>query len=359
MTAIPFLWVMPLALHLLSFILAFSGGRLYSRRAYLVLFFLLAFVTIWILPRLPWLGLWVQVGIFTLLLFVCAMLCHCGLEALRPGPRRLPGFYLMLAAGGALGGIFVNLAAPFLFTTGFWELQWTVLAAGALLALVLWRESKPALAAARRRRRKGSPPAPRAARRVRPAVAVSAGLLLILGGMLVAVMRAFADNTLLARRGLYGVLRVWEINAERADLRAYQLTHGRTVHGSQFEKADRRSLPTTYYAPGSGVGLALLNHPARPGSLRVGGLGLGVGVIAAYAQPGDSFRFYETNPDIIAVAEGQGATSRSSQTPPGRRPSWKAMRASRSSARGSSRAARPLTCWCWTPSAETPSLCTC
>jgi len=119
-------------------------------------------------------------------------------------------------------------------------------------------------------------------------------------------MRAFADTTLLARRGFYGVLRVWEINTERADLRAYQLTHGRTVHGFQFESAGRRSLPTTYYAPTSGVGLALLNHPGRPGSLRVGGLGLGVGVIAAYAQPGDSFRFYEINPDMIAVAEGQG-----------------------------------------------------
>jgi spermidine synthase len=135
---------------------------------------------------------------------------------------------------------------------------------------------------------------------------VSAVLLLALSGMMVAVMRAFADNTLLARRGFYGVLRVWEINTERADVRAYQLTHGRTVHGFQFESPERRSLPTTYYAPSSGVGLALLNHPARPGSLRVGGLGLGVGVIAAYAQPGDTFRFYEINPEMIDVAEGQG-----------------------------------------------------
>lgn len=301
--AIPFLWVMPLALYLLSFILAFSGGQLYSRRAYLVVFFLLAFVTIWILPRLSWFGMGAQIGIFSLLLFVCAMLCHCELYALRPGSRGLPGFYLMVAAGGALGGIFVNLMAPFLFTTGFWELQWTVLAAGALLAVVMQREAAPA---ARRRRRKGGAPAPREPRRVRPAAVISAVLILALSVMMVAVMRAFNDTTLLARRGFHGVLRVWEINAERADLRAYQLTHGRTVHGFQFEKADRRSLPTTYYAPGSGVGLALLNHPARPGSLRVGGLGLGVGVIAAYAQPGDSFRFYEINPDMIAVAEGQG-----------------------------------------------------
>jgi len=304
--AIPFLWVMPLALYLLSFILAFAGGRLYSRRAYLVVFFLLAFLTIWILPRLPWFGMWAQIGIYSLLLFACAMLCHCELYALRPGSRGLPGFYLMVAAGGALGGIFVNLVAPFLFTTGFWELQWTVLAAGVLLTVVMQREAASAGASARRRRRKGGGPAPREPRRVRPAAVVSAVLLLALSVMMVAVMRAFADNTLLARRGFYGVLRVWEINSERADQRAYQLTHGRTVHGFQFESAERRSLPTTYYAPSSGVGLALLNHPARPGSLRVGGLGLGVGVIASYAQPGDRYRFYEINPDMIDVAEGQG-----------------------------------------------------
>lgn len=304
--AIPFLWVVPLALYLLSFILAFAGGRLYSRRVYLVVFFLMAFLTIWILPRLPWFGLWSQIGIYCLLLFACAMLCHCELYALRPGSRGLPGFYLMVAAGGALGGIFVNLVAPFLFTTGFWELQWTVLAAGALLTLVVQREAGLAAPAARRRRRKGSARPLREPRRVRPAVVINAVLLLALSLMMVAVMRAFADNTLLARRGFYGVLRVWEINTERAELHAYQLTHGRTVHGFQFESPERRSLATTYYAPTSGVGLALLNHPARPGSLRVGGLGLGVGVIATYAQPGDSFRFYEINPEMIAVAEGQG-----------------------------------------------------
>jgi len=123
---------------------------------------------------------------------------------------------------------------------------------------------------------------------------------------MIAVMQAFASNTLLARRGFFGVLRVWEINTEQPDLRAYQLTHGRTVHGFQFEAAERRNVPTTYYSETSGVGLALVNHPARPAPLRIGGLGLGVGVIAAYAQPGDVFRFYEINPDMIQIAEGEG-----------------------------------------------------
>ena len=142
-------------------------------------------------------------------------------------------------------------------------------------------------------------------------------------------------------------------------LRAYQLTHGRTVHGFQFESPERRSLPTTYYAPTSGVGLALLNHPARPGSLRVGGLGLGVGVIAAYAQPGDTFRFYEINPEMIDVAEGQGGYFSFLSDTAGQTTIVDGDARVSLEREWRSRAARRLTCWCWTPSVATPSPCTC
>jgi spermidine synthase len=301
--AIPFLWVMPLAIYLSTFILAFSGGRLYSRRVYLIAYFVMAFVSVWMLARYPPFSIATQMAIYALLLFLCSMICHSELYALRPSTRFLPSFYLMVAAGGALGGIFVNLIAPFLFSTGFWELQWAVVACGILATIVLYRRGTPS---PRRRRRKGAAQSPREGRRLRPVVLVSAVGLLVLSGLMIAVMHAFASNTLLARRGFFGVLRVWEINTEQPDLRAYQVTHGRTVHGFQFESAERRNLPTTYYSETSGVGLALLNHPARPATLRIGGLGLGVGVIAAYAQPGDVLRFYEINPDMIRVAEGEG-----------------------------------------------------
>jgi len=301
--AIPFLWVVPLAIYLLTFILAFSGGRPYSRRAYLIAYFVMAFVSVWMLAKYPPFSIATQMVIYALLMFLCSMICHSELYALRPSTRFLPSFYLMVAAGGALGGIFVNLIAPFLFTTGFWELQWAVVACGILATIVLHRQGT---SSPRRRRRKAAAQAPREVRRLRPVVVVSAVSLLFLSGLMIAVMQAFASNTILARRGFFGVLRVWEINTERPDLRAYQLTHGRTVHGFQFESAERHRLPTTYYSETSGVGLALLNHPARPANLRIGGLGLGVGVIATYAQPGDAFRFYEINPDMIEIAEGEG-----------------------------------------------------
>jgi hypothetical protein len=234
--------------------------------------------------------------------FVASMICHCELYELRPPARSLPSFYLMVAVGGALGGIFVNLVAPFVFPSGFWELQWAVVACGVLLTVVTFRE-RPA---SRRRQRKAAGRSVAQGRRLRPDILASGALLLLLSGLVVALMAAFASSTLAVRRGFYGVLRVWEIHTEEPALRAYQLTHGRTVHGFQFEAPELREVPTTYYAETSGVGLALLNHPARPASLRIGGLGLGVGVIAHYAQPGDVFRFYEINPDMIRFAEGEG-----------------------------------------------------
>ncbi len=303
--AIPFLWIVPLSIYLLTFVLAFSGGLLYSRRVYLAAFFLLAFIAVWMMPRLPWFSMGSQIAIFCALLFVCSMICHSELYALRPAAVRLPSFYLAVAGGGALGGIFVNLIAPYLFTTGFWELQWAVLACGALATVILAREQVPATGTRRRKRKATARKELPAILRLKPGVIACISGLVILSGLMIAVMQAFASNTLLARRNFYGVLRVWETNTDQPENLAYQLTHGRTVHGFQFAAGEMRDMPTTYYAETSGVGLALLHHPARPGPLRVGGLGLGIGVIAYYGQPGDVFRFYEINPDMIRLAEGE------------------------------------------------------
>ena len=129
---------------------------------------------------------------------------------------------------------------------------------------------------------------------------------LLLSSFVILIMRSISSDTQLATRNFYGVLRVWEINTDQPDLRANQLTHGKTVHGFQFETNSLRGLPTAFYAESSGAGLSILNHPIRPGKLRIGALGLGVGVIASYGQPGDVFRFYEINPDVIQIAEGAG-----------------------------------------------------
>lgn len=307
---IPFLWVLPLAVYLLTFILAFSGDRWYSRRLYLAAFLVVSAATVWMLVKWPPFSLLTQLVLYVLLLFVCGMICHGELFKLRPLARFLSTFYLMVALGGALGGLWATLLAPYVFTSGFWELQWAAVACAALLAIVMHQERTPALAKAvrklRRKERKSRQLEAPPRRVIKPMVIVLVVWVLLLSAAIVLIMREISAQTVLASRSFYGVSRIWEINAGRPELRAYQLTHGRTVHGFQFAAADRRMLPTTFYAPSSGVGLCFLNHPARPGPLRVGALGMGIGVIASYGQPGDTFRFYEINPDVIRIAQGEG-----------------------------------------------------
>jgi hypothetical protein len=146
---IPFLWVIPLTIYLLTFILAFSGGPWYSRRAYLIAFLVLSFISLWMLVKWPPLNIVVQIIVYMLLLFVSCMICHSELYRLRPSARFLSTFYLMIAVGGAIGGIFVNLIAPYLFSTGLWELQWGLVACGLLLVVVMYTERTPVPAQAK------------------------------------------------------------------------------------------------------------------------------------------------------------------------------------------------------------------
>lgn len=300
---IPFLWILPLAIYLLTFILAFAGGILYSRPVYLVAFFIIT-IGSQMLLQVPSSNLAVQVFIYSLLLFVSCMVLHNELYKLRPDASFLPSFYLMVAVGGALGGILVTLIAPLIFSSGFWELQWGLIASGILMAIVIVREQKPAT---RKRPRKGDKQSGSLQRLLNPLL-IALGILILLQIVFVInYMRAVSAESLLSRRNFYGVLRVWEINEEQPALLAYQLAHGQTAHGFQFDAEQIRAVPTTYYSENSGVGLAFLNHQKRPDPLRVGGLGLGIGVIGAYGQVGDEFRFYEVNPDVIRIAEGEAA----------------------------------------------------
>ena len=300
---IPFLWVLPLTIYLLTFILAFAAGRGYSRPLYLGAFLIASFVSVWMLVKWPPFSILTQIVIYALLLFVCCMVCHSELFKLRPHPRYLPSFYLMIAFGGAVGGAFVTLLAPYLFSTGFWELQWGLVACWVLLAATFQLEQTPVRS---RRERKQRQRGAQNRRGLKPAVSALSLVALLLGSATVLVMQAISSGTLLATRNFYGMLRVWEINTDVPGRVAYQLTHGKTVHGFQFEANSLRGLPTTFYAESSGVGLSIASHPARSGGLRIGALGLGIGVIAAYGQSGDSFRFYEINPDVIRIAEGDG-----------------------------------------------------
>jgi SAM-dependent methyltransferase len=351
---VPFLWVLPLSLYLLSFVLCFHDRRWYSRTVFNPLLGVAVFMACFLLYRgsdVPVLG---QIGTWSFVLFVCCMVCHGELARLAPDPSHLTSYYLRLGAGGVVGGVFVALVAPVVFD-GFWELHVGLLACGlaALLALLedggSWlREGKvwPAVVALVSAvagttaflvpTAQGS-----AFARLWPVIVAGAGVLLAVfwlgrrvrafrlwrgrplfatGCLTVALMLlsvvlrahigAVLAGSLEVSRGFFGVLTVEQEFAGNPDRHAYLLRNGRIMHGFQFSSESKRRLATSYYGEGSGIALALLHHPRREAptaagrTLRIGVAGLGVGTIATYGREGDLLRFYEINPDVVRFATG-------------------------------------------------------
>ncbi|MGO8931089.1 MAG: fused MFS/spermidine synthase [Limisphaerales bacterium] len=314
---IPFLWVLPLALYLLSFIICFDSPRWYKRLPFgLALGVALAGIC-WVLFQQNQ-----AIDGFVAALFVCCMVCHGELYRLKPDPRHLTGYYLTIAAGGALGGLFVAVIAPLIFTDYF-ELHWGLLLCGVLFLVVCLKSlrpesppgsgagvspAEPGVSSAAESSRAGRPDGRRDARpTIRPSPVtkwlwVGCGLWAIgvvaLGVGLWTQAHKFGGSRLSRVRNFYGVLTVFKYN--NSDVRFLKLMHGNIEHGLQFLDPVRAAWPTAYYNEGSGVGLAMTALAA--GSRRIGLVGLGAGTLAAYGQAGDYLRFYEINPDVLRLA---------------------------------------------------------
>jgi SAM-dependent methyltransferase len=280
--AVPLLWTLPLALYLLSFVLSFAWPDA-LRPAWRVALAAAALVSLVGLHSALRLGAGTRIVLWCAVLFVFATAGHGELARLRPSPRRLTGYYLAIAVGGALGAAFCALAAPVLFD-GYWELHVGLLAGAAAVL---------AGAAA------GSEPSPAAAQ-----LKIASGLAVVCFGTALAADVLDRESGLeRSSRGFYGVLCV--VRDSRGDPDEHvRLLHGRINHGLQI--VARPLEPTTYYGPASGVGAALRRHPKRRAAqpLRVGVVGLGVGTLAAYARPGDVFRFYELDPEVVRLSQG-------------------------------------------------------
>ncbi len=273
--AVPLLWVIPLALYLLTFIIAFGATRNFSRGLWLrILAFTLGILGYAIYNVNAVEALQVSIPILLVGLFVCCLFCHGELNRLRPPAGNLTTFYLILAAGGAAGAILIGLVAPHIFNAVY-ELPVTLICT-ALLALALtWRESGWPL-----RLLWGC---------------VSACMVAVLATN----VSAFHKDALALNRSFYGSLRViQDPHAGPEQLRT--LFHGTIEHGSQFRLLPRRLRPTTYYGPDSGVGILL--REGFTGPKRVAIVGLGTGTVAAYGAPGDTFRFYELNDQVTDIA---------------------------------------------------------
>ncbi len=282
--AIPFLWVLPLALYLLSFILCFEASGWYRRWLYLPLLVAgLAAVCFSLASTNP--SIWRLIPLYSATLFAACMVCHGELARTKPHPRHLTGFYLMLALGGALGGVLVGLIAPRVFND-LYELPIGMFALCLLVFAALYRDRASILHG------RGA-----AAARI-----VFAALTIALGAGFVYVYHSNAEDARVMLRNFYGVLKVRDSGEGAEAMRI--LSHGTIIHGKQFIDAERRDWPTTYYSRKSGIGLAILDA-GRRGPLRVGVVGLGTGTLASYGRPGDVYRFYDINPQVVALARSE------------------------------------------------------
>jgi SAM-dependent methyltransferase len=288
--AIPLLWVLPLSLYLLSFILCFEGSGWYRRNPYLQLLVValggMAYgLTVDTTGNMP---IWWMLLLFGLGMFTCCMVLHGELVRLKPDPQYLTHFYLTISAGGALGGVFVALIAPRIFRS-FYEmpLGLVLCAVLALLALSLDAEAAPWFAGWR-------------------AILPGAGAALTVAMALYLGMqiREQARDARVMVRNFYGALKVHDTGPGTDITAVRTLTHGTINHGEEYLNIARRRLPTTYYGPNTGVGIAI-REKQKQGSMRVGVIGLGTGTIAAYGRLGDYYRYYEINPLVPPITKGQ------------------------------------------------------
>jgi len=277
----PFLWIAPLSLYLLTFVLAFEHDRWYPRLPFAIAAGVLAPAACAVVNAGVGVAVWIQLSVYLTALFAICMVCHGELRLARPEPSHLTLFYLTVAAGGVAGGVFVALIAPHVFTE-FNEYP-IGLAAACLLGLAGWLRSGAW------------------SLWTRGNFGIRIPIMaLLLGGLssTLTVTMSGARQSVGAWRNFYGILRVTDLPDPHGAMR--ELTHGRIKHGSQYLEQALRDRPTSYYGPHSGVALALNALAERPRRIAV--IGLGTGTMAAWGRPGDFIRFYEINPLVPMIA---------------------------------------------------------
>lgn len=284
---VPFLWVIPLSLYLLTFVISFDHSRWYRRRIWIPTAIFSISAVIVLMNRqyadVEWhLGL--QIAIYCGAVFFTCMICHGEVVRLKPANRYLTGFYLLISLGGAIGGIFVSLIAPLIFD-GYRELHFSIVLLLSLTSIELFRRFRRSL--------KTVP--------VFFGAAIWVFLCALLAMGLIRQIRERDGGAIAVSRGFYGVLQVSETYTGTDD-HYLSLYHGRISHGRQYSNPEFEMLATTYYGKDSGVSAALNSITTPPGERHVGIIGLGVGTLAALASDGDKFRFYEINPQVEDMA---------------------------------------------------------
>lgn len=276
--SIPFLWLAPLTIYLLTFILCFESDGWYQRSILLGPLAVVLGFCAWGLQNSDiTLEIKVAIPLYLTGLFICCMFFHGELARLRPAPRYLTLFYLMVSLGGALGGMFVGLVAPRIFPT-YYELGLGFVLTAILAAVTL--------------------------RKCPFFVWITAiAMAGVCGYFWDKQVEQLQEDTRVMVRDFYGTLRTKDSGLATSDTAVRRLIHGVILHGEQYLKPERRDEPTTYYGPDSGVALALQNF--SPANQRVGVIGLGTGTLAAWGKAGDKYHFYDINPQVVEIAQSE------------------------------------------------------
>jgi SAM-dependent methyltransferase len=271
--SVPFLWILPLTLYLLTFILCFEGRGWYRRQIFLGPLLVVVCAMAWALHA--------ERGIMDIKealplnlagLFVMCMFFHGELAAAKPAPRYLTGFYLMVSLGGALGGVAVGLVAVKFFNT-YYEFG-IGLVVTLMIAAYVTRQMHSLV----------------------PMLALAA--IGFSGFHIHQYITSLTSNARVMTRNFYGTLRVKDVGSGEDAVR--RLMHGVIMHGEQYLAEGKRGEPTTYYGATSGIARAIKALDAT--AIRVGVVGLGTGTLAAYGRKGDLYRFYEINPQVVDIA---------------------------------------------------------
>ncbi len=362
---VPFLWIAPLTVYLLTFIVAFDHPRWYHRPT-LSAALVVASVVIIDAAAASGIGSFLQLSAaYLVALFVAGLVCHGELYRSRPQSSHLTIFYLHIATGGAVGSLCVAVVAPavfdrfvelpFLWTAvigwfayGIFRTQNVRLARGFGFGIVIcpvflvlfrtidalffghatwtdfWENFRHTLSSLV----------------IWPVIGIGAGLVWALGDIRTGIVRRWHRRVILlviavpmavlagwwkfglqhdpaaifVARNTFGTITVSDFNTDQPRAQVRYLSHGSTTHGIQLMHPDYQSWPTTYYGPESGIGLALAQSNQSAGR-KIGVVGLGVGTVASYGQTGDHVRFYELDPAMVDVAQTQfTALARSAAT---------------------------------------------
>jgi hypothetical protein len=285
--AIPLFWILPLAIYLITFILAFDSPAFYRRPVVIRILVVLLASLGYALSRTDFsLPIVLTIVFFLLECFVACLFCHSETYALRPHrPSEATLFYLLIAAGGAAGTFLVAIAFPLVFSANY-DLAIAFLSTALLAIAVTWPDGWP-----------------------QRLLWTTASVLLF--ALTLALHRSYTQQSLVQIRNFYGTLRVTQTDAPVVHVPMRTLLHGAIQHGTQIFDSDLFRVPTTYYATDSGIGLALRfccsargNNDSAPAPRprNIGVIGLGAGTLAAYGRPHDHIRFYEINPSVEPIA---------------------------------------------------------